>query len=237
MEPLNQSAASHLLMLVSLFVSLPLFWGQFKLKMSPTSWKAPWQINWPKMTENGVELSINILLSECKWSPELSFSVLQLERVLQDYFTNFPGLLKRRFTSELHSDVFVVKCSVYWFLLTAGLPRCSLCSPLLKQSLVLLMMIQDIWLWFALCVDVGWGLCVNGNQCRPLSNVSCDLAFLCFIFIMKEKLLADMAWLLQSRGSPRLVLVVVCVALLLDNMLLTVVGEWDTETQIYKTNK
>uniref|UniRef100_A0A3P8VJV9 Solute carrier family 18 member A1 n=1 Tax=Cynoglossus semilaevis TaxID=244447 RepID=A0A3P8VJV9_CYNSE len=35
----------------------------------------------------------------------------------------------------------------------------------------------------------------------------------------------DMAWLHQSRGSPRLVLVVVCVALLLDNMLLTVVGE------------
>uniref|UniRef100_A0A3Q3IIJ1 Major facilitator superfamily (MFS) profile domain-containing protein n=1 Tax=Monopterus albus TaxID=43700 RepID=A0A3Q3IIJ1_MONAL len=34
-----------------------------------------------------------------------------------------------------------------------------------------------------------------------------------------------MAWLHQSRGSPRLVLVVVCVALLLDNMLLTVVGE------------
>uniref|UniRef100_A0A3B3YIA3 Major facilitator superfamily (MFS) profile domain-containing protein n=1 Tax=Poecilia mexicana TaxID=48701 RepID=A0A3B3YIA3_9TELE len=34
---------------------------------------------------------------------------------------------------------------------------------------------------------------------------------------------AGMAWLLQSRGSPRLVLVVVCVALLLDNMLLTVV--------------
>ncbi|XP_047237814.1 chromaffin granule amine transporter [Girardinichthys multiradiatus] len=34
---------------------------------------------------------------------------------------------------------------------------------------------------------------------------------------------AEMAWLLQSRGSPRLVLVVVCVALLLDNMLLTVV--------------
>uniref|UniRef100_A0A3Q3BG18 Solute carrier family 18 member A1 n=1 Tax=Kryptolebias marmoratus TaxID=37003 RepID=A0A3Q3BG18_KRYMA len=33
---------------------------------------------------------------------------------------------------------------------------------------------------------------------------------------------ADMAWLHQSRGSPRLVLVVVCVALLLDNMLLTV---------------
>ncbi|XP_071340210.1 chromaffin granule amine transporter isoform X2 [Trachinotus anak] len=33
----------------------------------------------------------------------------------------------------------------------------------------------------------------------------------------------DMAWLHQSRGSPRLVLVVVCVALLLDNMLLTVV--------------
>ncbi|PWA14832.1 hypothetical protein CCH79_00020211 [Gambusia affinis] len=32
-----------------------------------------------------------------------------------------------------------------------------------------------------------------------------------------------MVWLLQSRGSPRLVLVVVCVALLLDNMLLTVV--------------
>ncbi|XP_034548382.1 chromaffin granule amine transporter [Notolabrus celidotus] len=32
-----------------------------------------------------------------------------------------------------------------------------------------------------------------------------------------------MAWLTQSRGSPRLVLVVVCVALLLDNMLLTVV--------------
>ncbi|XP_051806548.1 chromaffin granule amine transporter [Acanthochromis polyacanthus] len=32
-----------------------------------------------------------------------------------------------------------------------------------------------------------------------------------------------MAWLHQSRGSPRLVLVVVCVALLLDNMLLTVV--------------
>uniref|UniRef100_A0A3P8U593 Solute carrier family 18 member A1 n=1 Tax=Amphiprion percula TaxID=161767 RepID=A0A3P8U593_AMPPE len=32
----------------------------------------------------------------------------------------------------------------------------------------------------------------------------------------------DMAWLHQSRGSPRLVLVVVCVALLLDNMLLTV---------------
>ncbi|XP_014897606.1 chromaffin granule amine transporter-like, partial [Poecilia latipinna] len=32
-----------------------------------------------------------------------------------------------------------------------------------------------------------------------------------------------MAWLLQSRDSPRLVLVVVCVALLLDNMLLTVV--------------
>uniref|UniRef100_A0A3B5BBT1 Solute carrier family 18 member A1 n=1 Tax=Stegastes partitus TaxID=144197 RepID=A0A3B5BBT1_9TELE len=35
-----------------------------------------------------------------------------------------------------------------------------------------------------------------------------------------------MAWLRQSRGSPRLVLVVVCVALLLDNMLLTVVGEF-----------
>uniref|UniRef100_A0A3Q0R0A7 Solute carrier family 18 member A1 n=1 Tax=Amphilophus citrinellus TaxID=61819 RepID=A0A3Q0R0A7_AMPCI len=33
-----------------------------------------------------------------------------------------------------------------------------------------------------------------------------------------------MAWLHQSRESPRLVLVVVCVALLLDNMLLTVVG-------------
>uniref|UniRef100_A0A3P8XSW9 Major facilitator superfamily (MFS) profile domain-containing protein n=1 Tax=Esox lucius TaxID=8010 RepID=A0A3P8XSW9_ESOLU len=33
-------------------------------------------------------------------------------------------------------------------------------------------------------------------------------------------------WLRQSRGSPRLVLVVVCVALLLDNMLLTVVGEF-----------
>ncbi|XP_029365524.1 chromaffin granule amine transporter isoform X3 [Echeneis naucrates] len=32
-----------------------------------------------------------------------------------------------------------------------------------------------------------------------------------------------MVWLHQSRGSPRLVLVVVCVALLLDNMLLTVV--------------
>ncbi|GLD73363.1 chromaffin granule amine transporter [Lates japonicus] len=32
-----------------------------------------------------------------------------------------------------------------------------------------------------------------------------------------------MAWLHQGRGSPRLVLVVVCVALLLDNMLLTVV--------------
>ncbi|XP_068424997.1 chromaffin granule amine transporter [Clinocottus analis] len=32
-----------------------------------------------------------------------------------------------------------------------------------------------------------------------------------------------MAWFHQSRGSPRLVLVVVCVALLLDNMLLTVV--------------
>ncbi|XP_028269840.1 chromaffin granule amine transporter-like [Parambassis ranga] len=32
-----------------------------------------------------------------------------------------------------------------------------------------------------------------------------------------------MAWLPQSRGSPKLVLVVVCVALLLDNMLLTVV--------------
>ncbi|CAJ1069594.1 LOW QUALITY PROTEIN: chromaffin granule amine transporter [Xyrichtys novacula] len=32
-----------------------------------------------------------------------------------------------------------------------------------------------------------------------------------------------MAWLHQSRGSPRLVLVVVCVALLLDNMLFTVV--------------
>ncbi|XP_023251634.1 synaptic vesicular amine transporter-like [Seriola lalandi dorsalis] len=32
-----------------------------------------------------------------------------------------------------------------------------------------------------------------------------------------------MLWLRQSRGSPRLVLVVVCVALLLDNMLLTVV--------------
>ncbi|XP_062273052.1 chromaffin granule amine transporter [Scomber scombrus] len=32
-----------------------------------------------------------------------------------------------------------------------------------------------------------------------------------------------MRWLHQSRGSPRLVLVVVCVALLLDNMLLTVV--------------
>uniref|UniRef100_A0A3P9KVS7 Solute carrier family 18 member A1 n=2 Tax=Oryzias latipes TaxID=8090 RepID=A0A3P9KVS7_ORYLA len=34
---------------------------------------------------------------------------------------------------------------------------------------------------------------------------------------------SDMAWLRQSRASPRLVLVVVCVALLLDNMLLTVV--------------
>lgn len=35
----------------------------------------------------------------------------------------------------------------------------------------------------------------------------------------------EMRWLHQSRESPRLVLVVVCVALLLDNMLLTVVGE------------
>lgn len=39
----------------------------------------------------------------------------------------------------------------------------------------------------------------------------------------KSILHPDMAWLHQSRGSPRLVLVVVCVALLLDNMLLTVV--------------
>uniref|UniRef100_A0A3B4UIL1 Solute carrier family 18 member A1 n=1 Tax=Seriola dumerili TaxID=41447 RepID=A0A3B4UIL1_SERDU len=43
----------------------------------------------------------------------------------------------------------------------------------------------------------------------------------------------DMPWLRQSRGSPRLVLVVVCVALLLDNMLLTVVGEY-THTQTHK---
>ncbi|XP_003974671.2 chromaffin granule amine transporter isoform X2 [Takifugu rubripes] len=34
---------------------------------------------------------------------------------------------------------------------------------------------------------------------------------------------SEMAWFHKSRGSPRLVLVVVCVALLLDNMLLTVV--------------
>lgn len=34
-----------------------------------------------------------------------------------------------------------------------------------------------------------------------------------------------MDWVKHGRGSPRLVLVVVCVALLLDNMLLTVVGE------------
>lgn len=39
-------------------------------------------------------------------------------------------------------------------------------------------------------------------------------------------MLVDMAWFHQSRESPRLVLVVVCVALLLDNMLLTVVGEY-----------
>ncbi|XP_056102703.1 chromaffin granule amine transporter isoform X2 [Rhinichthys klamathensis goyatoka] len=36
-------------------------------------------------------------------------------------------------------------------------------------------------------------------------------------------MLNPMAWISESRGSPRLVLVVVCVALLLDNMLLTVV--------------
>uniref|UniRef100_A0A674N1N2 Solute carrier family 18 member A1 n=1 Tax=Takifugu rubripes TaxID=31033 RepID=A0A674N1N2_TAKRU len=36
---------------------------------------------------------------------------------------------------------------------------------------------------------------------------------------------SEMAWFHKSRGSPRLVLVVVCVALLLDNMLLTVVGD------------
>ncbi|XP_059194233.1 chromaffin granule amine transporter isoform X1 [Centropristis striata] len=38
-----------------------------------------------------------------------------------------------------------------------------------------------------------------------------------------KRIKGDMPWLRQSRGSPRLVLVVVCVALLLDNMLLTVV--------------
>lgn len=37
--------------------------------------------------------------------------------------------------------------------------------------------------------------------------------------------LNPMEWIRKSRGSRRLVLVVVCVALLLDNMLLTVVGE------------
>uniref|UniRef100_A0A3Q2P329 Solute carrier family 18 member A1 n=1 Tax=Fundulus heteroclitus TaxID=8078 RepID=A0A3Q2P329_FUNHE len=42
---------------------------------------------------------------------------------------------------------------------------------------------------------------------------------------MSVLLSAEMAWLPYSRGSPKLVLVVVCVALLLDNMLLTVVGE------------
>ncbi|XP_021165520.2 chromaffin granule amine transporter [Fundulus heteroclitus] len=40
---------------------------------------------------------------------------------------------------------------------------------------------------------------------------------------MSVLLSAEMAWLPYSRGSPKLVLVVVCVALLLDNMLLTVV--------------
>ncbi|XP_028434293.1 chromaffin granule amine transporter [Perca flavescens] len=39
----------------------------------------------------------------------------------------------------------------------------------------------------------------------------------------RDKRMKDMAWLCQSRGSPRLALVVVFVALLLDNMLLTVV--------------
>lgn len=38
-------------------------------------------------------------------------------------------------------------------------------------------------------------------------------------------MLNPMDWISKSRGSPRLVLVVVCVALLLDNMLLTVVGK------------
>uniref|UniRef100_A0A674MLA1 Solute carrier family 18 member A1 n=1 Tax=Takifugu rubripes TaxID=31033 RepID=A0A674MLA1_TAKRU len=44
---------------------------------------------------------------------------------------------------------------------------------------------------------------------------------------------SEMAWFHKSRGSPRLVLVVVCVALLLDNMLLTVVGE-HTQTHTHK---
>lgn len=39
-------------------------------------------------------------------------------------------------------------------------------------------------------------------------------------------MLNPMDWIRESRGSPRLVLVVVCVALLLDNMLLTVVGKY-----------
>lgn len=38
-------------------------------------------------------------------------------------------------------------------------------------------------------------------------------------------MLNPMEWIRKSRGSQRLVLVVVCVALLLDNMLLTVVGK------------
>jgi hypothetical protein len=33
-------------------------------------------------------------------------------------------------------------------------------------------------------------------------------------------------WMIQWRGSRRLVLVIVAIALLLDNMLLTVVGKW-----------
>lgn len=36
------------------------------------------------------------------------------------------------------------------------------------------------------------------------------------------------AWMIKWRGSRQLVLVIVAIALLLDNMLLTVVGEWHT---------
>uniref|UniRef100_A0A665VTP3 Major facilitator superfamily (MFS) profile domain-containing protein n=2 Tax=Echeneis naucrates TaxID=173247 RepID=A0A665VTP3_ECHNA len=51
----------------------------------------------------------------------------------------------------------------------------------------------------------------------------CVCVCLCVSVCVCVCLCADMVWLHQSRGSPRLVLVVVCVALLLDNMLLTVV--------------
>jgi len=48
---------------------------------------------------------------------------------------------------------------------------------------------------------------------------------------------AAKSWMVSWRGSNRLVLVIVAIALLLDNMLLTTVGKWQPNKLKYKWNK